>query len=253
MLSVTNTTTTGATQPIASGTAYVNGANSGYFLWCATAQDLTVGSNYAPTSLPAARTSSTCYMRGLSENLRVQTSSGQPWFHRRICFTHKGDNPFLTTTAADTATVQSTAPYIETSNGMQRLWLNASVNNQPNTQNERNGVIFKGAQGVDWTDFITAPIDTSRITLKFDKTWTIRSGNASGTVTERKLWHGMNKNLVYDDDESGALEATRYVSVESKAGMGDYYVYDIIQPGLGATSSDLIAITSSSTLYWHEK
>lgn len=253
MLSVSNTTPSGASQAVATGSAYVNGTGTGYFLWCATAQDLTAQGVYASVSLTASRTSTTCYMRGLSENLRIQTSSGLPWFHRRICFTYKGDNPFLSQATADTATVQSVAPFIETSNGMQRLWLNASVNNQPNTQNERNGVIFKGAQGVDWNDAITAPLDTARITVRYDVTRTIKSGNNNGTVMERKLWHGMNKNLVYDDDESGQFETTKFTSVESKAGMGDYYVYDIVQPGIGGTSSDLVAITSSATLYWHEK
>lgn len=63
----------------------------------------------------------------------------------------------------------------------------------------------------------------------------------------------MNKNLVYDDDESGDQEATSYQSVESKAGMGDYYVLDLIQAGSGGGTGDVILVQANSTLYWHEK
>jgi len=63
----------------------------------------------------------------------------------------------------------------------------------------------------------------------------------------------MNKNLVYDDDESGDNETTNYYSVDSRAGMGDYYIYDIITPGAGGVASDQILLTSNASLYWHEK
>lgn len=63
----------------------------------------------------------------------------------------------------------------------------------------------------------------------------------------------MNKNLVYDDDESGEQEQGAYTSVDSKAGMGDYYVLDLVQSGTGGSTSDLFLITANSTLYWHEK
>jgi len=59
--------------------------------------------------------------------------------------------------------------------------------------------------------------------------------------------------LVYDDDESGDAEITKYQSTESKLGMGDYYIVDIILPGTGGTSSDLLQLRSTSTLYWHER
>jgi len=202
----------------------------------------------------AQRTATTCFMRGLSENIRVQTSSGLPWFHRRICFTVKGVSPFVIRANADTSPPPNPAtPYLDTTAGMQRLWLNMTINNMQNTINERESVLFMGANGVDWNDILTAKVDTRRVSLKFDKTWTLRSGNANGTVYERKLWHPMNHNLVYGDDQSGVGEVTDYLSTDSKAGMGDYYVYDIITPGQGGSAADLALLQSTSTLYWHEK
>lgn len=252
MLSFSNTTTSGASQTNAVGGAYVNGNATGIFVFCPTAMDLNSDTGAPNLRInQAQRTATTCYMRGFAENLRIQTSSGLPWFHRRICFTSKGETFAVST--GDASATQLYNPFIETSNGFQRLMFNLNVNNSPQTIAAMWNVLFRGAQGVDWNDIILAPLDTSRVTVKFDKTWTIRSGNANGTVAERKLWHGMNKNIVYDDDESGAGETTAKFSVDSKAGMGDYYVIDIISPGSGGTPSDQLLIVPNSTLYWHEK
>lgn len=252
MLSISNTTSTGLTGTIGPGAGFVNARDGGRFLWCPTAMELRDPSGSAPTiGLEALRTATTCFMRGLSEHVRIQTSSGLPWFWRRICFTSKGPT-FIQASTSDTP-IQSPTPYRETSNGMQRLWLNQNINTMNNTINNREGVIFKGASGVDWDELIEAPLDPRRITIKYDKTITIRSGNANGAVLDRKLWHGMNKSLVYDDDESGISETTGFVSTDSKAGMGDYYILDIFDAGAGGTATDLLRVTSNSTLYWHER
>lgn len=249
MLTWSNTASTGASQTVNVGNAYVNGAGTGFFLWLASANDLNTSSGaYNTVAQESQRTSTTCYMRGLSEHIRIQTSSGLPWFWRRICFTMKGGLP----SASDSPT-QAPRTYQDTSNGIVRLFFNTDVNNTPNLRNQVDGIIFKGAKGVDWNDFIVAPVDTRRISVKYDKTTCIRSGNANGSVKESKLWHPMNKNLVYDDDESGEQEQGAYTSVDSKAGMGDYYVLDLVQSGTGGSTSDLFLITANSTLYWHEK
>lgn len=254
MLSYSNTSNTGASQPIARNTAYVNGTQSATFLWQASAMDMAAfagGSNLFINV--AERTSTTCFMRGLSEHVRIQTSSGLPWFHRRICFCTRGASPFNTLASGDTPVQGGVTTYSDGPNGMERLWANQGVNTVPNTIAAQQEVLFKGAFNVDWNDPVIAPIDTTRIDLKFDKTWVIRSGNGNGALVERKLWHPMNKNLVYNDDEQGEAEATSYYSTSSKQGMGDYYVYDIIQPGVGGGATDLMNIFSNSTLYWHEK
>lgn len=249
MLTWTNTTTTGAQQSPALGVAYVAGNATGRFLWQATAMDLNDAAGNPNLKInEAQRTSTTCYMKGLSEHVRVQTSSGVPWFHRRICFTYRGNNPFRAS-----LTPESSPVAIETSSGFTRLFNNIGVDSAPNTLAAREAVIFRGTIQRDWNDPIVAPTDPTRIDVKFDKTWTLKSGNASGTVYERKLYHPMNKNLVYDDDEDGGVESTATYSVLSKQGMGDFYVYDILSAGLGATASDLAAIYANSTLYWHEK
>lgn len=254
MLTWSNTSPTGASQTTARNTAFVAGNATGYFLWGATQMDLSSqagGGNILINQ--AERTAQTCYMRGLSEHVRIQTSSGIPWFHRRICFTTRGGSAFNQNNPADTAPIQASGNSIDTSSGMERLWFNSNVNNTPATVSAQQNLLFKGNYNVDWNDVILAPVDTTRVDLKFDKTWCIRSGNASGTIKERKLWHPMNKNLVYNDDENGEGEDTSYFSVGDKRGMGDYYVLDLFQAGTGASAGDVLNVFSNSTLYWHEK
>ncbi|UPW41821.1 capsid protein [Peromfec virus RodF5_38] len=254
MLGWTNTgSTSGASIPLGIGSATVAGNMTGLFMFCPTAMNLLQGPSNPNYAINAAeRTATTCYMRGFAENLRIQTNTHIPWFHRRICFTWRGLGPFNTINSADTPT-QPYAPFTDTSNGMQRLMLNMQVNNMSATVAAQWVYIFKGAVNVDWNDVVAAPVDTARVDLKFDKTWLIKSSNESGTIVERKLWHPMNKNLVYDDDEIGESMTTSYYSVDSKQGMGDYYIYDIFQAGLGGSTTDLINISPNSTMYWHEK
>lgn len=253
MLSWSNTNnSTGVAIATAQLPVTVNG-NTGYRgVWIATAQDLTDQTGgLGRIGEEATRTATLCYMRGLSEHIRIQTSSGIPWFWRRICFTYKG--PELQQISSSDSPTSSNYEFLDTTNGLQRLGFNQNINAMPNTINNHDAIIFRGAKGVDWNDYIVAPVDNSRVSLKYDKTVTLRSGNQNGTVRECKLWHSMNKNLMYADDESGDSETTNYLSVASRIGMGDYYVLDIMQPGAGGTSSDLLQFIPTSTLYWHER
>lgn len=249
MLGWSNTTTAGTTQNVIQTPLYVNGLTNGMLVWCPTAMDL---NSAATTRNPAQRTSSTIYAKGLSEKLRIQTSSGVPWFHRRICLCVRGITALNVQQPTPTP-VQPYNPYLDTSNGIQRLLFNLFINGSQTQIDAILGLIFKGQQNVDWTDIITAPLDTTRVDVKFDKTWTLQSGNSNGVVRERKLWHPMNKNLYYDEDENGEVESSTFFSTDSKRGMGDYYVIDFFVAGAGGSTSDLLQMFPSSTMYWHEK
>lgn len=191
-------------------------------------------------------------MRGFKESLKIQTSSAIPWFHRRICFTSK-DDTFRGYSPSDTPQNPTGVYLSNATRGYVRTWINQAVNNTNNTQTNWVSTLMRGAEGVDWDNLLTAPIDTRRVDLKYDKTTVIKSGNERGTVVARNYWHGMNKNLVYDDDELADVTAGSAFSVDDKQGMGDYYVFDFLVAGTGAVASDLVKIDSTSTLYWHEK
>lgn len=228
----------------ASGAAQFSGA-TGFqvFCWLATGRDnsYSTGNTAGTIFNDAVRTSSTCYMRGLKESIEIQTSTGVPWQWRRICFTVKG--------------FSFTGSYIETSYGYQRMLynLNSGTSTDQATYTTLLNLLFKGSVGIDWNSPQNAKIDTSRVSLKYDRTFMISSGNSSGVLRKYDLWMPMNKNLVYDDDERGEQKTASIYSVDSKAGMGDYYVVDFFFPGIGAASGDAISFNPSATLYWHEK
>jgi len=246
----TNTTNTGAARTITPGPTFVSGATGGVYIWCPTARDLTDSSGAANTITSSMqRTASTCFMRGLSEKIHFQSSSAVPWKWRRICFTFKDSSILLTGTGA-TLTYPG---YLETSDGYARAWVNAQVNNDAPALTQFQEILFQGRQNVDWNDFNLAKVDTKRVDLKYDKTILIQSGNDNGVFKKFNHWHGMNKNLVYDDDENGDVEQASNFSVTDKRGMGDYIIFDIFSSHLSGTASDILRIQSESTLYWHER
>jgi len=263
MLTWSNSTPAGAVSSIGQSQLYVAGSTSGiaaYVMFRPTAMDLSTGvaagtnNTYIQDSV---RTSRTCYMKGFSEKIRIETNTGNPWFHRRICFTSK-DPAFYTQNPSDTTGTQNTQVAngaLEVNpNGWQRLAANMLLQSLNQTYLVQKGLIFKGAEGVDWDDMITAPLDTTRIDVKFDKTFIYKSGNERGILREHKLYHPMNHNIVYDDDETGKDVTTEITySVMDKRGMGNYHILDIFSQGASGSTSDRLAMRCNSTLYWHEK
>lgn len=246
MLSYTNVTAAapfgGATFGI--GAAILTGATSAYeFLFVPTARDMFINntSTIGPTALNALRTASTCYIRGYSEKVHIQSSTSQPWVWRRIVFHAKGG--VLAGTPPSNA-----LPYVElVPQGFVRTVTNF---NQSSTLRDQ---LFRGKQGVDWTDIFMAPVDQNNYNPIYDKTMTITSGNDSGFNKVYSRWHQINKNLVYNDDEDGLGEDTSRTSTTGKPGCGDVYVYDILRAEAAATTADQLLFEPTGVMYWHER
>lgn len=231
--------------------AIVTGGSStpACFVWCATGRD-NVTNLGAPTKGTkydqATRSASSCFMVGLKEALEVQVADGLPWQWRRICFTYKGGASLL---GAIPAPSTSFSASLEVSSGYVRLMNQLPTVSRPSFE----ALLFQGAQGLDWNDQMTAKVDNERITLKYDKTITIASGNEDGVIRKYSRFHPMRHNLEYDDDESGGQMVASGFSVNSKKGMGDYWVIDYFRPRAGSTSSNQLLFNAESTLYWHER
>lgn len=254
MLTYTNSTATSQTggttysaavPAIVVGGQSVNGAAA--FLWCATARDNTTSNTNAPGNrfTDATRTSTTPYMIGLKEAIEIQVATGMPWQWRRICFTFKG--PLGLTYDAGTSIAT------ETSSGWVRVLNQISGDPGGGQQYILFEKLFKGQNTVDWNDVMTAKVDNTRVTLRYDSTCTLASGNEDGFIRKYNRWHPMRKTLVYDDDELAGGKNPRTFSTEGKPGMGDYYVLDLFRARNGATISDQLSFRPESTLYWHEK
>lgn len=214
------------------------------YIWCATARDLTELSG-APNQVinESARNSTTCYMRGLKEKITFSSNDATPWLWRRIVIFSKNPNYRSSTTGSGT----TFSPYIENSAGYAR------VVNQPFQGAAYDDGLWKGQINVDWDDFMTAPVDTRRNDVAYDKTITISSGAQLGTYRSYNRWHAINKNLTYDDDEAGQTMQYSHFSTMDKRGCGDMYVIDVFKPGAGAQAGSILYFKPEATLYWHEK
>lgn len=246
MLVVTNTT---ASTPVGgpqylTQTATLVGGLTYVIPWIATARDNTLSPGSGGTiSDKDTRTAMTCYMRGLKERIQIQTNSGMPWQWRRICFTVKGDGLTQRIESAYRLFYEDSAGWRRLVNNIRSSNMNAALND----------VLFQGTDGKDWNNYFNAKVDRTRVTVRYDKTTSIRSGNAEGMMREYQRWHPMNHNLVYDDEEDGGGIKEQYFSTTGKAGMGDYYVVDFISAGSDATTADVLTFNPQATLYWHEK
>lgn len=225
------------------GPAELLGNNTYIFPWICSARPALLNGQKGDTINAAMRTKTTCYMRGLKETISIVTNTGCPWLWRRIVFTMKGDDLYLL--AGNNFTWWRATP----ANGVVRNIQNAySETTVLNTLLDR---MFDGSEHVDWSDVFNAKTDRKRINVMYDKTIPINSGNTQGTIRNYNRWHGMNKNLEYEDEEYGNVEVTSPFSTKANRGMGDCYVVDIF---IGAgTASDKLRFSVESKLYWHEK
>lgn len=221
--------------------------------WIATYRDLDASGGSAPNyrTNPAVRSSTTCFMRGLSERINIESATGTPWVWRRICFTMKG--PAIIRNNDGSYSTLAT----ESTLGWSRLARNltaATTTSASDYETARRiyDLVFQGVMNADWRDPITAKLDNTTISPKYDRTTRLASNGSGGFSMYRKLWHPMNKNLVYGDSESGDQFIESNMSTNGKPGMGDYYVVDLFKPLIGATNQS-IDITYGATLYWHER
>lgn len=221
-------------------------------LWCPTKRTReTTSSGGLPYNADAAtRTASEVFYVGLRENIDLSTSGSSCWRWRRICFTMKSD-AFLRFPGDGTG-YQTVLDNL-TSNGYARSLnaFNQSDLDQNNMLRRIYSYVFQGTEGVDWSFPQLAKTDSQRITVKYDKTRIIRSGNNAGVMRRYKLWHGMYKNFIYDEDEVGGVESTGSMHSLGKSGMGDYYVLDIIQ--CNDSSDEQLLFNPDTTLYWRER
>jgi len=247
MQTVTNMDANGVTGTLGPREALLTG-NVNYMIpWVCTARPAYGSDNLGGQPIEEAiRTSTTCYMRGLKETVSIRTTNGDPWKWRRICFRMKGDD------ITAFATALSRTDYLDTSpaqRGIMRPVTNWFA--ETGLPTRITSILFAGDEGKDWADFMLAQVDTNRVSVEYDKTKHLQAGNESGFIRTMKRWHPMNKNLVYNDDQSGSEAAVRPYSTTGLKGMGDYYVVDFFKSN-GSPEAQ-VGLRYNSTLYWHEK
>jgi len=220
-------------------------------LWSPTARELREIFENDKSSVPSGREATNCYIVGLKEKISILTNSGNPWKWRRIAFTHKGLLPLG-------EQFEGSRVYSTITDVVGRITYYRTLTPLPDTsKTPLVDYLFKGqgegGLGVqDWTDIITAPVDTTRIKVMHDHTTHIQSGNESGVMKTYSKWHGVNKNLVYGDEEIGGQVLSSPFSTNSRPGIGDIYIMDIFT-SLSNNTADSMGFIPTATMYWHER
>ncbi|ANC51596.1 capsid protein [sheep associated gemycircularvirus 1] len=222
----------------------------------------------------------TPYMKGLSENITISTTGAAPWQWRRVCFTFKskylieqftisqGDDlidfnhdPFFSNGYNDSSGVFRPMYDLASYYGKHNNPLKFRARSPQHTLGFSTLCSVVAAQQLpgqptqaDYINVMTAKTDNTEVTIKYDKTVTIASGNEAGVQRNYRRYHPMNKTLVYDSLEQGSNSNYDSMSTEAKPGMGDYYVVDFFQARYLADADDgNLIFDPRATLYWHER
>lgn len=213
-----------------------------------------------PDHYIASRTSTRPYLKGFKEVYRITPSDASVWWHRRITFACKG-NPFfkqgdsnglINTVGAESSppTSVSSRPFRDLSNEVSGQYQQA--------YDKLMNYLYDGVFTTDWRDPFTAATDKTRLTILSDRFQRIVSGNQTPSPVHRKHYTPINKTVQYDDEQNGLLMSSNPISTDAKPGLGDIYVFDLfgcpapITSGAAPGASTLL-VSSTSTLYWHEK
>nr|QXN75648.1 MAG: capsid protein [Genomoviridae sp.] len=203
----------------------------------------------------------TTFAVGYKERLQVDISGGGVWKWRRVVFAYKGGESLWTGDFPGDWTEPFFSKGVKpdpddplpVAPDMVRLI------GQP-TKPQHNAIrdlLWDGHEGVDWTSEFTAKVDTKRVRLISDKTFTFNPGNESGLSRSYNFWYPLRKNIVYHDDEFGGSNFGRGspISVQSRIGLGDVYIYDVayvVVPSSGTKVAQM-QFNPEGTYYWHER
>jgi hypothetical protein len=229
----------------------VDGTNVHAILQCPTYRFL-VPNNAA---YEAYRTSTRPFMKGLAETYTMVPNDSSVWWHRRIVFALK--SPLGTATIQAAIGAQTNSSVNATYRVMRDL-SGQTTGDYHDLKVNIEGFLFQGTVNNDWTNVFSASLDRTRVDVMSDTRTYISSGNAAAKPRVVKRYVPLNKTLVYDDDENLLTMTPSPLSVQTKAGMGNLFVYDLfncpapVSPGSDAGNS-AISVSSTQTLYWHEK
>ncbi|QCX29506.1 capsid protein [Plant associated genomovirus 24] len=200
------------------------------FMWSPTYRFL-AGSE---TASYTRRTATRIFYRGFRENIEMVLRDSAPVQWRRMVV---GSNLNVVNTASyDSA---STNTYGRTQVPNQTSYTAFLESHFPRNQR------------VDWNNPMTAKVDTKRVTVYHDRLMTIQPDTQSGALRKYKMWHPINKNFAYDDEENGAvIQSSPYMANEPPN--HNIYVVDIFTQVNGAQGLGPL-FSTQATSYWHER
>lgn len=193
------------------------------------------------------RNKAVTFSKGYSERSTFEANNGSSWMWRRIVFAIKDPD-------VREAFPPSTIDFAGTPYGQMRsMWnfLNASGSGLGARQ-QLEQKLFQGTQEEDWIDRFTAKVDTKQVRFLGQFRRTLGAGNTDGQFYTQKEWYGINRSLIYFDEEEGfGSKASTPWSTMGPGSIGDIMVYDIFACAAG-DATDTLEWLPQGTYYWHE-
>jgi len=266
MLSVSNTTPLGAPQSepnSGTGRVHIRGGDPGpttqngaIFVWSPTMRP--INDNTMSDNVRASRD---VYHKGFREIFKVETNSAAAFMWRRIVVESKEPAPYEYEGGGMDQPPHAFVPWYTGPSGVARLWYNQYGNKAAGVDNKMDDILeqwysylFEGTRNNDWAETMIAKVDLDRWKLRFDRTFKLISNNQEGLVRKMKFYHPFESTMYYDHDESGSGTGNQsVVCSQSKKGMGNVYIIDIIEGAFSSDDTDVLRLTPESCAYWHEK
>lgn len=204
-------------------------------------------------SNPAVRNTSDIFAVGYKEKVHLTVNGGGTLMWRRIVFYLKGQDLRNAMDSSNAGNIPGQLFNQTVEGGCRRVI--GPLQGVTNAQNELQSYVFRGQEDLDWSNQFTAPLDTRRITVKSDRTRTIRPGNDTGASRLFNLWYPIRRTISYEDDLESDVVGDVPFSTAGLRGIGDIYVMDIMGIVNGGDESPVTTYTFSpeGSFYWHEK
>ena len=218
-------------------------AGNHYFLWSPTYLEQN------EESYDYVRNTQNVYFRGVQDRVFLSASFAFTW--RRVCFfSYEQFVPALPFFVE---------PAVPTDPQIMRRPLRRIT---PKTAEEFFAYAWKGTVDIDFTENTrwNAPLDDKLLTIVYDRSVTINpnyappDGATYGKSMTRKMWHPVNKNLMYSDKENGSTPSTAGWTAMCPNSPGNFYILDIFSTGqdLPGDTTGVGSFGSEVTVYWHE-
>lgn len=194
------------------------------FIWCP--------SNRVRDPDENQRNRQTVFIKGIYDRWRFTTTDSSVWTWRRIVFRTR--NRY-----GDSSSYSDTKTYFR---NLQR--------NQPQAQTIVEEILT-GVRDTDWADPYLAKLDRRAVDVVYDRVRYVRPKGEKGDLHIYDHYIPINRNLTYDDFESGGGENSSPWASNAKDNMGNIYIVDIMKSNNNTGAQ--LRIGAEATFYWHEK
>lgn len=218
-------------------------AGNNYYLWAPTYLE------QQEESYDYVRNAQSIFFRGVQDRVFLSATFSFTW--RRVCFFSYQE--FISALPFFVEPAVVTDPQI-VRRPLRKI--------DPTTDSEFFSYAWKGTVGIDFSENTrwNAPLDDKLLTIVYDKSVTINpnyqhpAGATFGKSMVRKMWHPVNKTVMYSDKENGSTPATTGWTSMCPNSPGNFYILDIFSTGqdLPGDNTGVGEFSSEGTVYWHE-